>query len=159
MIQSLSIFVLTFVLLAGENVIDHKQAFDAFKVCEGVWVFQSKEGEFHESWNYVNDSLFIGNGCFIQDGDTVFNEKIRVIFSNEKMYYCALDARQNGGAEVRFPLKKFTGNKWEFELKEHDFPQLIGYEKPSTDSMYAWIEGAVKEKFRKNEFSFKRISK
>lgn len=159
MIQSLSIFVLTFFLLVGETEIEHKQAFDAFKVCEGDWIFQSKEGEFHESWNYVNDSLFIGNGCFIQQGDTVFSEKIRVIYSNDKMYYCALDANQNSGAEVCFPLKKFTGKRWEFELKEHDFPQLIGYEKPQSDSLFAWIEGTVKEKFRKNEFSFKRLSK
>jgi hypothetical protein len=159
MIQPFSSLLLTILLLVGASKVEHKQAFDAFKVCEGEWIFQTNEGNFQESWNYVNDSLFIGSGCFIQQGDTLFKENIRVILSNGTMFYCAIDASQNGGEEVCFPLKKFTGKRWEFELKEHDFPQLIGYEKPQSDSLFAWIEGTVKEKFRKNEFSFKRLSK
>jgi hypothetical protein len=132
------------------------RAFQAFRVFEGQWIAVMKGGEFRENWKWENDSLLLGTGCYIQHNDTLFSERIRLVLNETGLHYCALDATQNGGNEVCFPLKHYGRNKWVFELPGHDFPKRIIYTHPSMDSLHVWIEGEQNGKTKREDFHMHR---
>ena len=121
---------------------EDEHAFKSFRSLEGHWVKAFPDnGTMHEIWSFKNDSLLLGRGFFMQGNDSTFSEHIQLELKQGKLAYCVRMNHQNQGTTVRFPLKKFGSNTWEFELLSHDFPQQIVYSKPARDSLHVWIEG------------------
>jgi hypothetical protein len=56
-----------------------------------------------------------------------------------------------------FTARVATGDSVVFEAPEHDFPQRVGYRRLGTDSVLAWVEGAMNGKTRRIEFPYARV--
>ena len=122
----------------------------------GAWKNVSADSEIYEIWNRQDDSTFIGGSYIIVKGDTVFTEAIFLESRNGNLFYIPVIHGQNDEAPVSFRFISDKNGGFNFENKEHDFPQRIIYVNPSPDSLYARIEGMQKGEFRKEEFSMNR---
>jgi hypothetical protein len=122
---------------------------------EGSWK-NEKTGNV-ETWKTVNDTALGGiNTHTDDDGEVIVDEMIRVVKRGNEFYYIPLVPDQNKGKEVEFKIISFTPRSFVAENKAHDFPQRIAYEQKDATHLYAYIEGLVKGKNKKIEFSFIR---
>ena len=120
---------------------------------EGSWK-NEKTGNV-ETWKTVNDTAMGGiNTHTDDDGEVIIDEMIRVVKRGNTFYYIPLVPDQNKGKEVEFTIVSLTARSFIAENKTHDFPQRIAYEKKDATHLYAYIEGVVKGKNKKIEFSF-----
>ena len=121
----------------------------------GSWENISEENEFYEIWSKVNDSIFYGESYLLIKNDTIFFETMLLEQKGRDLILTPTTTDQNGSHSIKFKL--ITSNKeFVFENKEHDFPQRIVYTNPTSDSLYAYIEGEENGKYRKSEFPFKK---
>jgi hypothetical protein len=127
-----------------------------FDWLQGSWENIGAAVEYYEIWEKDNDSLFTGIGFVMQDGDTIFQENIILIQKQDGIYYIPTVSGQNNEEPVSFKLVSDSAGIRIFENMGHDFPQRIGYSNPKPDSLYAYIEGNYKGKYRKEEFPLTR---
>lgn len=129
---------------------------EEFHRLNGVWIFDSGEELFSESWVIKNDTLMMGTSYMTIKGDTVFKEDLAITFSNGAVFYTPTVPDQNEGAAVRFKLVKKTADQWTFENKQHDFPTEIIYLFKGTDSLIATVQGVQNGRSRKLDFSMRK---
>lgn len=132
-----SLILLTIFTGCQLNSLDHY----ALNHWVGHWEQTDSSGTFIETWQKVNDTLYEGHGRMIIQKDTVFSEKIHLIFKDKKVQYVVLASGQNDDKEVSFEMTSFTKDRWIFENPKHDFPNKITYFSPTTDSLIATVEG------------------
>ena len=101
-----------------------QQAFSDLEAIRGTW--KATEGpEFMEVWKKQNDSLLVGLGLSMRDGDTVFTESLQISLRKGQLFY---GARVGENPEfVLFELKVAGRNSWRFENHAHDYPNIIAY--------------------------------
>jgi hypothetical protein len=68
----------------------------------------------------------------------------------------AYEAHPSGQPATTFLSRTIDEAMVVFENAEHDFPQRVGYERSSADSLKAWIEGSDKGQPRRIEFAYRR---
>lgn len=107
---------------------------------------------FFENWSQFDSTEYHGTSFIIAHHDTVFYESISLLNTDTGIYYQVSVRNQNDAQKVSFKLVSDKNNRVIFENKNHDFPQIIGYNYASKDTLNAWIEGMVKGKYRKENF-------
>ena len=123
----------------------------------GIWKMPTPDGNIFEEWIQISDSLFDGRSYLIpKNGDTVFLENIRLLSSNDTLYYLPKVTNQNEGKEIVFTEKSFRQNEVIFENPEHDFPQRIIYNRTSDSTIRAAIEGSVNNELKRSDFSYSK---
>lgn len=117
------------------------------------WVNHSDTSAlFFENWTKINNENYQGVSYIIANKDTVFFESIRLVNTDSGTFYNVTVKNQNEGETVSFKLISHDNHSFVFENKLHDFPQKIGYELTSKDTLKAWIEGSVGGKRKKQIF-------
>lgn len=113
-----------------------------FRIFEGSW--QVENTNTFERWENQG-SFYSGHVLKIENTDTVLLEYLRIFEENAAIYYEATVPSQNNGKPVRFKLTQQTSIEFQFENKEHDFPQKITYSFQNKNKLKAIISGGNKQ--------------
>jgi len=127
----------------------------SFYYLEGKWIIEKPDKNIFEEWKKENDTLMISISYYVQNGDTANAENVRLEKIGNEIFYIPTVEHNEG--PVKFRLTSLIKNKAVFENPLHDFPQKIIYEKLSSDSLHASIEGIVEGKTKVIDYYFKRI--
>ncbi len=117
------LILLTVVLISSCNQ-NKKENFDWLL---GKWKRTNEElgKETFENWQKKSDTEYIGLGFTIQNGDTIMQEKIKLIKSNNNWN---LEVKVSEESEsIIFKMTNYGGKKFTCENKEIDFPKKIKY--------------------------------
>ncbi|MGZ5243583.1 MAG: DUF6265 family protein [Bacteroidia bacterium] len=125
----------------------------------GSWQDTSTDMHFTETWRKENDSTFAGDGFGVENGDTIFREKLELAERNDEVFYVATVNEHLAGKPTTFSMVSDSSNKWIFENPNHDFPQRIIYILTSENTLHARVEGTVNGKLQGEDFNMQRISK
>ncbi len=118
-------------------------------VLAGNW--SSQQIQFFETWEVMSDTLMEGMGYSLQEKDKAFKEMMKFYYEDKNVF---LAVKQ--GLEEDYTLFKLTEaerNKWVFENKTNEYPNIITYE-ISGDDLLASIMNSKGHK--KIEFKLKR---
>jgi hypothetical protein len=115
------------------------------------------KGTFTETWNRINDTLYLGKSRMIKDNDTLFTERVSLVQRGSEIFYIPEVSNQNDSKPVSFRLISTAHGQWIFENPDHDFPQQIIYSQPYPGSMEAVVAGTDKGKPRQELFLMKRV--
>jgi hypothetical protein len=124
---------------------------------EGSWEMKTDKGYIQEKWTRVDDSTFEGKNYSITRGVVILEERMKIVQTNEGIFFIATVTYQNKGLPVSFKLISIKNNEFVFENKEHDFPQQVMYHVKSDDNLFAFINGNTEKGFKKIDFSFYRM--
>ena len=149
----IAILSISCILFACDN--SPKKNLDEFKWLIGKWEADHDGMMIKEIWKEENNTLS-GEGMVLAEADTLFHEKVNLEIRDNTVFYMATTPQNK--APVPFQLISSEKNKWKFENKEHDFPQLITYTLINSDSLVATIEGIDKGIPSKEEFYFKKAN-
>ncbi len=134
-----------------------KQDIDLAKWLIGTWENKTSRGSIYEQWNENSENEFTGRSFMIREADTVVFETISILQEGNSLYYIPTVKNQNNNQPIKFTATTITASKLIFENPEHDFPQMITYEKMGTDSLVAQISGTIEGQERKKTFPMKRV--
>ena len=129
---------------------------DAFQFLIGKWEGQRDGMTLQEIWKKGDDSFMEGEGSVFSESDTLFHEKLKLEILEGEIFYVATTPKNK--IPVSFKLVSTEHNRWNFENKEHDFPQEILYHFVEPDSLHVTIQGNDNGKISKEEFFFKKIN-
>lgn len=121
----------------------------------GEWKNQSKEGNFTEKWEKLSDSTFMGVSYIISKNDTVFHENIVLEQKNDSLFY-NVSIEKNKEEITTFHLTAASKDKLTFENATNYFPNKIIYQRITSDSIVATIEGKVNGKATSELFPMKK---
>ena len=96
---------------------------------------------FYETWKQTGPGTWIGQGYTIVNGDTVVQEKLRILDLGDYLVYISIAGKQ---VPILFTCIEQANGRWVFENREHDFPQRIFYYLQDDGSLMAGIEGEEK---------------
>lgn len=133
--------------------------FEKFTWLIGTWSSVTDKAHYQETWTKTNDSTLIGFAFMLSKTDTLFSEKLMILFSKKEIFYIAKVPDQNDGALIRFKLTKNERGLHIFENHAHDFPQKILYLMKSNDQMLASVSGVEDGVFHKEDFQLKKTIK
>ncbi len=125
-----------------------------FDALVGHWEGPLGGGTYIEKWEKLSAQHLQGEGYWIRKQDTILVEDLRIQKIGPHWTYIAII---NNSAPTLFTLIKMEDEQWVFENKEHDYPQVIGYQKDNVDQLYAWTDGTVQGKQRKDEYKLNRV--
>lgn len=116
----------------------------------GSWVrINDEEGyRTYENWTKNSFTEYLGLGCTLQDGDTVFKENLRLLKTGDEWNLEVTGVNEN---PTLFLLVNRTGNGFICENKHNEFPKLIEYSRQDS-LLVAKISGGDTE----ISFHFKR---
>lgn len=125
----------------------------------GTWETQTHTRTIYETWTLENDHALFAASYRLANFDTIFLERIQLVKEGETLFFKPTVEDQNEGATITFTLKSIHAHGWEFENPDHDFPQLIAYERVGIDSLVATVSGTVDGEHRERSFGMKRVAK
>ena len=108
---------------------------------EGVWCFTEDGQTLCEEWLKIEYGDYIGKGFQIQNGDTTYNEELRIVKTDGKLTYSALVYAQNDAQWINFELRTNVDDVMIFENETHDFPKQIRIQFPSNELMNVYVLG------------------
>ncbi len=123
----------------------------------GSWEDTSSAMYINESWEKQNDSTFTGKGYGIENGDTIFQENLKLAARRGDIFYIATVNEHLAGKPTAFKLKADSSEAFVFENPAHDFPQRIIYRQTGENTMEASIEGEVNGKLQSDGFTMRRV--
>ncbi len=103
----------------------------------GSW-YNAKDN-FTEEWTSSGDTHLKGKAYEISEGDTAVFETLEIKEVNGVLTYLADIEDVMGQGITAFPLTNRTAATIEFTNKEHDYPQVLLYEKQGADSLKVTI--------------------
>lgn len=122
----------------------------------GQWEGIHEAGNYHESWEKINDHEFKGRAYMLIKGEIKDVENLELHFIGNEIYYAA--EVSHNPAPVSFRMTNYHDTLFTFENPTHDFPQKITYEKKEPDSLIATIEGLKKNEMSRIEFNLKKVN-
>ncbi len=143
------VFFCLSLILALNGKLKAQDLREEFSILLQNWQGAYHEGVFVESWKALNTDLLEGMGCYVIKGDTVSCEYLQIRPMGSYMGYLA---SVNNNPPVLFNLKAKGQNYWEFENKEHDFPQNIRYSLQSDGSLKIEVFGLQKGILQKDQY-------
>jgi len=123
----------------------------------GTWENQTPRGSIFETWKKVTDTRYEAKSYVVREKDTMIFETITLKVVGSEIHYIPTVKNQNEGLPVIFKAKAFTEDEMIFENPEHDFPQMIAYNRISSDSLVAKISGAKNGQERSQFFPMKKV--
>lgn len=134
--SNLSLIVLVLVLSCNQNnktkELQKSETIENFDWLTGKWKRLNEEAgkETFENWNKINPNEYSGIGFTIKNGDTINQEKIKLIKSNEK--WALLVKTPDDKEPIKFKmLEQKTPTEFTCVNDSIDFPKRVQY----------WIEG------------------
>lgn len=103
----------------------------------GSW-YNAKDN-FIEEWRSSGENGLNGRAYEVSEGDTAVFETLEIKEANGVLTYFADIEDVMGQGITAFPLTNRTATTIEFTNKEHDYPQVLLYEKQGTDSLKVTI--------------------
>ncbi len=122
---------------------------EEFSLLMQKWQGAYDEGIFVESWKALDADLLEGTACYVIEGDTMSCEYLQIRTMGGYIGYLA---SVNNNPPVLFNLKTKGPTYWEFENKEHDFPQNIRYSLQSDGSLKIVVYGLQKGVVQKDQY-------
>lgn len=104
-----------------------------------------------EIWERRSPTAFIGHGVLLQNRDTLFQERLRLLVKDRQLYFVA-DVAHNK-ASVFFKIQSADQQHFACENPTHDFPKTIRYTLQSEGALQATASGNG----NKQEFLFRKI--
>lgn len=132
-----------------------KSAEKPWAYLEGNWK-NTKNGSI-ESWTKLDDNNLKGFSYYLDNGDTVILEYIRLTWKNDSLFYIPRDPEQNGGDEVVFYATSISDTTLIFSNPNHDFPTTISYLKKSDSFLEASISGNIDGTYKEVYFPMKKM--
>ncbi len=129
-IKAISTFLL--IVFAIISCSDSKEQFQISDL-EGEW-YDVKRAALEE-WKVVGKNHLKGKGFEVNGADTNVFEILEIKEINGTITFLADVEAAMGQGIVDFPLVSRTKNGLVFINKEHDYPQVLSYEKISADSL------------------------
>lgn len=120
----------------------------------GTWQHIGLENTY-ETWEKTNDTLLEGAVWKLKGADTIVTETIQIKLTPSAVFYIPIIENQNEGKPVIFTQISGDFEALIFENQQHDFPNLISYNKIGEDKIAAWIGG----KGKRIPFNMKRVKK
>ena len=117
-----------------------------------------KKGTTFEIWKIENDTSMSATSYKVSGTDTALLESVVLAFSKGKITYTPFTKEQDQKGSIVFTLVNITGNKFSFENKTHDFPQLITYDLQSNKSLLASISGPGPSGIKIINYPFEKVS-
>lgn len=114
-----------------------------------------KGGTFYESWHKKEANIWEGTGTWLDEGDTIFQEKITLFTSDSGTYYQVKASREHSVAFYLINIEN-PSDSLDFVNEANDFPQHIVYYRLSKDSMHVRIYGDNHGEFQEEHFYFSR---
>ncbi len=131
------------------------QGVDVVKWMAGCWELRTATRVVEEYWMPPRGGTMLGMGrTVVRDSMTAF-ESTLIRQRDGRLVYAA---NPSGQAPTQFPSIVATADSVVFELKEHDFPQRVGYARRGADSLIAWIEGTSNGRTRRIPFPYARVA-
>lgn len=91
----------------------------------GKWRTESLEDQYsEETWESIEHGGFRGSGVLVENGDTLFQERMSIVHVDDTWFFRA-DLEDQG--PVFFSLEENSPSHWVFINAEHDYPQRIEY--------------------------------
>ncbi len=136
----------------NENLSESTEMTDNFDWLLGKWKRNNEEigKETFEKWEKKSNTEYLGLGFTMQNGDTLKQEKIRLIKSNNNWYLKVQP--QDEPEPITFKMTSFNEQEFICENKDLDFPNKIKYWK-NKDKINASVSGEGME----IPFEFERI--
>jgi Domain of unknown function (DUF6265) len=106
-----------------------KSDFSSLSWLEGKWTRSNMKNPRRtalELWKKTGEYELTGLGVTLQEGDTVFVEKLKIVISGNEIHYVA-DVSENPNP-VHFVFTKIGSNFFSCENPQHDFPKKISYQ-------------------------------
>lgn len=136
----------------------HAAHMHSFDWLIGKWKIETKKGIIYEKWKSLNDSTLSGKSMLVKNatGDTVFLEKIQLVYRKNAYFYIPVAEGQNNNQPVEFKLTSHDENSFVAENPEHDFPKRIMYNLITRDSIHAVVDGGAAMPQKKSNFYYSR---
>jgi hypothetical protein len=149
-------FVLTALLVAAAPA-QSKLSLNDLTWISGCWELNrpNRQTFVNEQWMLPMGNSMLGMSRTVRDGKLAEFEYLRIVQKGDEISYIALPSA-NEKAET---FKMISGSKSQitFENKEHDFPQRIIYTLNPDGTLLAAVEGAVRDRPRRNEFLMTKV--
>lgn len=123
----------------------------------GTWESKTPRGSIYETWNRTSTDAFAGKSYMVKNKDTMVFETIVLKEEQNGLVYEPAVKNQNKGQAVFFRSTEVSGSKLVFENPQHDFPQVISYQRIGKDSLVAEISGNKNGKPHQQVFPMKRL--
>lgn len=123
----------------------------------GTWKNKTTRGIIYETWIKKNENELSGKSYTKKGNDTIVFENIRLVKERDGLFYIPTVKGQNDNLPVRFAMKTISETQLIFENPNHDFPQVISYQKITPDSLVAEISGIKNGQQRKQIFPMTRL--
>ncbi len=140
--------------LAVSSAAQTKGGLADFSWLSGCWEGRQGAAVIEEIWSKPAGMSMLGLGRTVKGDRTASFEFMQLREENGSVVFLP---QPQGGTRVPFPLKEPVGDKATFENKEHDFPQMVIYERKGKGLLLASIEGTFRGKQEREEFLMKRV--
>jgi hypothetical protein len=151
---NISLILLLLILVSGIGMEEQDCAFDWL---DGIWKNDRSEHSVYENWHSKGGSNFHGISYRIIDSDTAVSEVMELVKEDHEYYFIATVAGQNNNLPVKFKLDSCAPGFFRCSNYNHDFPQMISYQRISKDSLETEIAGNIKGEMKRIRFTIKRI--
>ncbi len=151
-----SIIWVTFFVLFS-SCTDKYAPLDRLSWISGKWRTDVKGNELTENWSRTNDSTWMGQSAFMENGKIRYTETMSIRLRENKLQFITAVSNQNDGKEVAFNLISQSESQFVFENPTHDFPQRITYVYKGENKLYAYISSDINGKEKRVEFHFQRV--
>jgi hypothetical protein len=122
---------------------------------QGCWETASGPRTVEEQWMAPRGRSMIGMSRTVREGRLV---EFELVVLREQGDLLAYEARPSGQPPAVFLSKTVGDSMVVFENPEHDYPQTVGYQRESPDSLLAWIDGTSKGTPRRVDFRYRRAA-
>lgn len=122
----------------------------------GNWEQKTDKGILTESWQRLNDSVFVGSCYFINESDTLHRETMLLEQRADSITYSANVTGQNNDKAVPFTLTTANTNSLVFENLTHDYPQKMVYQKSKSNGLLVTISGILHGKKSVEKYNFSK---
>ncbi len=123
----------------------------------GTWENQTPRGRIFEEWIPQDENNLSARSYMVQGQDTIVFETIKLMKVGDQYYYVPTVKNQNNSQPVRFTASTVSDQKMVFENPDHDFPQIISYQRIGSDSLVAEVSGSIDGRIRKQVFPMKKV--
>ena len=147
-----TIILISFTFVMCNQKENTKKELENFDWLLGKWqrINEEQGKTTFENWEKINDSEYNGIGFTIQNNDTISQEQMKIVETDEKwnLLVKTLDEKEF----IKFQMSEIEDDKFECKNDTLNFPKLIKYWK-NGDKINALVSGDS----LKFSFEFKRV--
>jgi hypothetical protein len=121
---------------------------------QGCWAMEAGARMVEEQWLAPRASSMLGVSRTTR-GAALIEYEMRLI--RERGDRLSYEAHPSEREPSVFMSTSITDRSVEFENLKHDFPQRVGYQRPTRDRLLAWIEGPQDGRTRRIDYIYERV--